>query len=137
MTAPPPTPAGAAPAAATAAPTPAAAAARAAREAKRLSLRSANVALWAQGEKRDAPSASLDAALKKNTAFVTKLRAGLLADAKEALLKSLATLRVEKYVEEIVQAVPEGLGKCTKEKDVGAAGEVSRVAHTETSAGRR
>lgn len=98
------------------------------RDRRRHHLREVNASLWSAAA-RSEPS-NLDSNLKKNTAFIKKLRTpGLVADAKEGLVKDLTTLKVEKYVEEIVQAIPEGIGRCAKEKDVAAASEVGgRVA---------
>jgi hypothetical protein len=53
-----------------------------------------------------------------------RLRAGVGAEARDALLRDMPGLRLEKYVEELVGALPEGLARCAKEKDVAAAGEV-------------
>jgi regulator of nonsense transcripts 2 len=100
------------------------AAARLERERRRHALRAANAALWSAGAgAREAPAAA-DAGLKKNTAYIKRLRAGVGAEARDALLRDMPGLRLEKYVEELVGALPEGLARCAKEKDVAAAGEV-------------
>lgn len=48
------------------------------------------------------------------------------SDNKEQILKDIDALALEKYVEEIVGAVVEGLGKCKTEKDIWSAIEVRR-----------
>lgn len=48
------------------------------------------------------------------------------SDNKDQTLKDIDALALEKYVEEIVGAVVEGLGKCKTEKDIWSAIEVSR-----------
>ncbi|CEH12145.1 Nonsense-mediated mRNA decay 2 protein [Ceraceosorus bombacis] len=99
------------------------------RDRRRHQLRTVNASLWGAPARQEAPN--LDSNLKKNTAFIKRLRApGLVADAKEGLLKDLTSLKVEKYVEEIVQAIPEGLGRSSKEKDVAAASEIVSALHT-------
>lgn len=92
------------------------------RDKKRIALRAQNLDVWQNGPKQ--PTASLDSNMKKNTGFIKKVRQGLTADVKPQLLKEAATLNLDKYVEELVQAVPEGLAKCTTAKDAMAALEV-------------
>lgn len=93
------------------------------RDKKRLALRATNLEVWEKGAKP--PGGSLDSSMKKNTGFIKKVRQGLTADAKVQLLKEAATLNLDKYVEELAQAVPEGLAKCVTAKDSFAALEVS------------
>lgn len=71
-----------------------------------------------------APSGSLDSNLKKNTAFIKRVRQSLALDSRDQLLKEVQTLSLEKYLEEIVQAVPDGLAKCASVKDCWSAVEV-------------
>lgn len=92
------------------------------RDKKRIALKAKNLDVWAKGAKL--PAGSLDSNMKKNTGFIKKVRQGLTADAKAQLVKEAATLNLDKYVEELVQAVPEGLAKCTTAKDSVAALEV-------------
>jgi regulator of nonsense transcripts 2 len=55
----------------------------------------------------------LDTSLKRHTALLTKLRSSLHTPAAvPGILKDIAGLSLEKYVEEAVGAVFEGLGKC-------------------------
>jgi regulator of nonsense transcripts 2 len=69
-------------------------------------------------------SGSLDSSLKKNTAFIKRLRASLNADNQSALLKDLSSLSLEKYIPEVVAAASEGLQKCKTGSDILAAVEV-------------
>ena len=92
------------------------------RDRKRIVLRQRNLAVWQDGPRT--PSGSLDSNMKKNTGFIKRVRQGLGVDAKAQLLKETATLNLDKYVEELTQAIPEGLSKCTLSKDCVAATEV-------------
>ncbi|KAK0554209.1 mRNA decay protein [Tilletia horrida] len=97
------------------------------RDRKRAALRASNLETWAQGP--SPPSGALDSSLKKNTAFVKRIKQSLGADQKDAALKDIATLNLDKYIEEIVQSIPEGLSKCTSAKDCLAAAEVLSALH--------
>lgn len=63
--------------------------------------------------------------MKRNTGFIRKVRQGLGLEARAQLIKEAAGLNLEKYVEELASAVPEGLSKCGLAKDCLAAAEVS------------
>jgi len=67
---------------------------------------------------------SLDSSLKKNTAFIKRLRTSLNGDNQSALLKDIALLSLEKYIPEVVSAASEGLTKCKSVSDILAAVEV-------------
>jgi len=67
---------------------------------------------------------SLDSSLKKNTAFIKRLRTSLNADNQVALLKDISSLSLEKYIPEVVGAASEGLQKCKTVSDILAAVEV-------------
>ena len=97
------------------------------RERKRRQLRASNRSVW---EKGPAPlSKSLDSNLKKNTAFVKRVKQGLGQDARDQLLKDLPQLNLEKYLQELIQAVPEGLARCVTAKDCFAATEILSAFH--------
>ncbi|RKP25779.1 armadillo-type protein, partial [Syncephalis pseudoplumigaleata] len=72
---------------------------------------------------------NLDSNLKKNTAFIKKCRASLGQDAVTQLKRDIKQLKLEKYVSEIVAAVPEGLQRCKREADVAAAVEIISLLH--------
>ncbi|RKP10363.1 ARM repeat-containing protein, partial [Thamnocephalis sphaerospora] len=71
----------------------------------------------------------LDSSLKKNTAFIKKCRASLGQDAQVQLLRDMQQLKLDKYVSEIVAAIPEGLLRCKREPDVVAAVEIISSLH--------
>lgn len=68
---------------------------------------------------------SLDSSLKKNTAFIKRLRTSLNADNQAGLLKDISSLSLEKYIPEVVGAASEGLQKCKTVSDILAAVEAS------------
>jgi regulator of nonsense transcripts 2 len=95
------------------------------RDKKRLNLRRANIEIWKNGPKP--PTGPLDSNMKKNTGFIKRIRQSLGAESKDQLLKEIETLNLDKYIEEIILAVAEGLGRCTGAKDCIAAAEVRLV----------
>ncbi|EPQ29818.1 uncharacterized protein PFL1_02491 [Pseudozyma flocculosa PF-1] len=97
------------------------------RQRRRQQLRAANLAAWSAGP--SIPSSSLDSNLKKNTAFIKRVKQSLAQDARDQLIRDLGTLSLDKYREEIVQAVPEGLQKCINPKDCMAAAEILSAFH--------
>ncbi|GAA6063250.1 hypothetical protein JCM10212_003613 [Sporobolomyces blumeae] len=96
---------------------------------RRLELRTANLEAWERG---GPPSGlgKLDTSLKRHTALLVRLRSSLNAAATvPALLKEIAGLSLEKYVEEAVGAVVEGVSKCKTGPEVTAAVEVVSALH--------
>jgi regulator of nonsense transcripts 2 len=72
------------------------------------------------------PLKNLDASLKRNTAFIKRLRTSLNSpDSIQFLLKEIASLSLEKYVSEIVGAVVEGISRCKTGTEISGAIEVS------------
>jgi len=69
-------------------------------------------------------ASSLDSSLKKNTAFIKRLRTSLNADSQASLLKDIAGLSLEKYIPEVIAAASEGLQKCKTISDTFTATEV-------------
>ncbi|KAJ1022534.1 hypothetical protein NDA16_003523 [Ustilago loliicola] len=97
------------------------------REKKRRQLRAANLQAWTSGP--SAAPKTLDSNLKKNTAFVKRIKQSIGQDARDQLLKDLPQLNLEKYLQELTQAVPEGLSKCVTAKDCFAAAEIISAFH--------
>ncbi|CAO1623073.1 unnamed protein product [Sympodiomycopsis kandeliae] len=98
------------------------------RDKKRMALKISNSQIWDKGP--NAPKGTLDSNMKKNTGFIKKVRQGLTAEAKAQLSKEAASLNLDKYVEELVQAVPEGVSKCNTAKDSMAAVEMLSELHS-------
>lgn len=67
----------------------------------------------------------LDTSLKRHTALLTKLRSSLHTPAAvPGILKDVVSLSLEKYIEEAVGAVVEGLIKCKSGPEITGAVEV-------------
>ncbi|KAG7098665.1 hypothetical protein E1B28_000581 [Marasmius oreades] len=91
------------------------------RHDKRLALKGLN-------EYPSSPESSkLDSSLKRHTALIKRMRQSMAADNRDQILKDIDTLSLEKYVEEIVGAVMDGIVKCKTEKDVWSA--VEAISH--------
>lgn len=93
--------------------------------AKRKELRALNEAAW---EKRiDLSKEKLDASIKKNTSFVKKLKVSLTSEKKNELLKDIKSLKLEKYIAEVVSAIAEA--KLKNQADIAAAVEICSLLH--------
>jgi regulator of nonsense transcripts 2 len=93
---------------------------------KRASLRLANL-----NPSAPLASNSLDSSLKKNTAFIKRLKTGLHANENvQALIKETGTLSLDKYLSEISIALNEGLAKCKSAPEIWGAIEVSTSMNT-------
>jgi regulator of nonsense transcripts 2 len=67
---------------------------------------------------------ALESSLKRHTALIKRIRQSIGLDNRDQILKDIETLTLEKYIEEIAGAVPEGIVRCKFEKDVWSAAEV-------------
>ncbi|ORY06254.1 ARM repeat-containing protein, partial [Neocallimastix californiae] len=93
--------------------------------AKRKELRALNETAW---EKRiDLSKEKLDASIKKNTSFVKKLKVSLTSEKKNELLKDIKSLKLEKYIAEVVSAIAEA--KLKNQADIAAAVEICSLLH--------
>ncbi|KAG5438446.1 hypothetical protein PCANB_002935 [Pneumocystis canis] len=96
---------------------------------KKMELRNKNIEAW-NGKKGIFKTASnLDASLKKNTAFIKRLRTGITGDIHDQLIRDIETLSLEKYISEIVGAATEGLQKSKTSTDIFTAIEVISALH--------
>jgi len=71
----------------------------------------------------------LDTSLKKNNAFIKKLKTSINKDNQDLVLKEIKTLSLTKYLSEIIISSQEGLLKCTKSADVVSAVEIISALH--------
>jgi len=69
----------------------------------------------------------LDSSLKRHTALIKRIRQSVGVDNRDQILKDIDSLTLEKYIEEIAGAVPEGIVRCKLDKDVWSATEVSHL----------
>ena len=97
------------------------------REKWRASLREANQHVWLHGPHGSGDN--LDASLKRNSAFIKRLKQTNLADAKDALVKEVQLLSLTKYLDELIPSIPEILWKATALKDRYAAIEILCALH--------
>lgn len=70
------------------------------------------------------PLKNLDSSLKRHTALIKRMRQSLATDNYEHIMKDIASLSLEKYVDELASAVVEGVARCKTERDVWSAVEV-------------
>ncbi|KAH9851383.1 ARM repeat-containing protein [Lenzites betulinus] len=95
-----------------------------ARRVKRTALKELNISGAGTGLAK-----ALDSSLKRHTALIKRMRQSLGAENYDQILKDIDTLSLEKYVEEIVGAVVEGISRCKTEKDVWSAVEIISAMH--------
>ncbi|KAK1225711.1 mRNA decay protein [Marasmius sp. AFHP31] len=96
-----------------------------ARHDKRLALKQLNENPSSPGSYLE--SSKLDSSLKRHTALIKRMRQSMAADNRDQILKDMETLSLEKYIDEIVGAVLDGIIKCKTEKDVWSA--VEAISH--------
>ncbi|VEU20370.1 DEKNAAC101085 [Brettanomyces naardenensis] len=94
----------------------------------RSSLCHLNSLAW-NGQQSSPATAKLDSSLKKNTAFIKKIRTSIDANSESSLLDGIAKLSLEKYLNELLSAVSEALTRVSKGPDVNAAVEVVSALH--------
>ncbi|BGP42681.1 mRNA decay protein [Rhodotorula kratochvilovae] len=103
--------------------------AKGARALRRLELLRSNDDAWERAGPPDGLG-KLDTSLKRHTALLVKLRSSLNTSAAiPGLLKEISQLNLEKYVEEAVGAIVEGLGKCKTAAETAGAVEVVSAMH--------
>ncbi|TBU55635.1 transcription factor [Dichomitus squalens] len=95
-----------------------------ARRAKRAALKELNV-----HHAGLEPAKALDSSLKRHTALIKRMRQSVGLENREHILKDIESLSLEKYVDEIVGAVAEGIMRCKTEKDVWSAVEIISALH--------
>lgn len=73
------------------------------------------------------PTKALDSSLKRHTALIKRMRQSMGMDNNEQIMKDIASLSLEKYVDELAGATLEGIARCKTERDVWSAVEVRAV----------
>ncbi|KAF7872331.1 hypothetical protein EAF04_003254 [Stromatinia cepivora] len=92
-------------------------------------LRDLNARAW-DGEKDVyAVNKSLDSSLKKNTAFIKRLRTAISAATLSTFLQEIRTLSLHKYLSEIISACYEGLCRLKSPGEVEAGVEIASALH--------
>ncbi|KAK2802654.1 hypothetical protein FQN50_007262 [Emmonsiellopsis sp. PD_5] len=97
--------------------------------ARKRELRSLNARTWAKETDVFPVNKSLDSALKKNTAFIKRLRTGITASALTTFLTDIRTLSLHKYLSEIISACYEGFCKLKSPGEIAAGVEIASALH--------
>ncbi|CAK7273069.1 mRNA decay protein [Sporothrix epigloea] len=97
--------------------------------AKKRQLRVLNERAWAGEQDLFAVNKSLDSSLKKNTAFIRRLRTAISSTTVNSLLQEIASLSLSKYLSEIVSACYEGLLRIKTPADIEAGVEIVSALH--------
>ncbi|KIW22314.1 hypothetical protein, variant 1 [Cladophialophora immunda] len=92
-------------------------------------LRDLNLRVWAGAKDVYEVANSLDSSLKKNTAFIKRLRTGLSSAAQDTFLSEIRTLSLQKYLSEITTATAEGLGRLKTASEIATGIEVVSALH--------
>jgi regulator of nonsense transcripts 2 len=72
---------------------------------------------------------SLDSSLKKNTAFIKRLRTGITSNALTGFLTEVRTLSLQRYISEIISATAEGVSRLKTAGEIAAGVEVVSALH--------
>ncbi|KAK4450704.1 regulator of nonsense transcripts 2 [Podospora aff. communis PSN243] len=97
--------------------------------ARRRELRDLNQRAW-DGESDLFPvSKSLDSTLKKNTAFIKRLRTAISAATLNTFIQEIRTVSLSKYLSEIISACHEGLCKLKSPGEIEAGVEIVSALH--------
>ncbi|KAL6247761.1 mRNA decay protein [Rhinocladiella similis] len=92
-------------------------------------LRDLNLRVWSGAKDVYDVATSLDSSLKKNTAFIKRLRTGISSSGQDTFLAEVRTLSLQKYLSEIISATAEGLSKLKTASEVAAAVEIVSALH--------
>ncbi|KAK8434510.1 armadillo-type protein [Phyllosticta citricarpa] len=92
-------------------------------------LRELNTRAWAGEKDVLNVSASLDSSMKKNTAFIKRLRTAITAASKDTFLTEIRSLSLHKYLSEIISACYEGLTKLKSPGEIAAGVEIVSALH--------
>ncbi|KIV84145.1 hypothetical protein, variant 1 [Exophiala sideris] len=92
-------------------------------------LRDLNLSVWGGAKEVYDVAGSLDSSLKKNTAFIKRLRTGISSSAQETFLSEVRTLSLQKYLSEIISATAEGLSRLKTASEIATAVELVSGLH--------
>ncbi|KAL6858494.1 ARM repeat-containing protein [Trichoderma novae-zelandiae] len=97
--------------------------------ARKRELRALNEKAWEGDKGLINVSSSLDSSLKKNTAFIKRLRTAISAATLSTFLQEIRTLSLHKYLSEIISACYEGLCRLKTPGEIDAAVEIVSALH--------
>ncbi|KAI9841526.1 MAG: hypothetical protein M1837_000627 [Sclerophora amabilis] len=92
-------------------------------------LRDLNARVWSGAKDVFEAKQSLDSSLKKNTAFIKRLRTAVTIPALGGFLQDIRTLSLHKYLSEIISACYEGLCRLKSPGEISAGVEVASALH--------
>ncbi|KAF1940023.1 ARM repeat-containing protein [Clathrospora elynae] len=92
-------------------------------------LRELNIRAWNGEPDVFAVQAALDSSMKKNTAFIKRLRTAVNAPAQAQFLQDIRALSLHKYLSEIISACYEGLCKLKTPGEIAAGVEIVSALH--------
>ncbi|MCJ1402890.1 hypothetical protein MMC11_006111 [Xylographa trunciseda] len=92
-------------------------------------LRDLNLRTWAGDKDVFSTNGSLDSSLKKNTAFIKRLRTAITATAVSTFLQEISLLSLHKYLSEVISASYEGLCRLKTPSEIAAGIEVVSALH--------
>ncbi|KAL7933816.1 armadillo-type protein [Trichoderma chlorosporum] len=97
--------------------------------ARKRELRALNEKAWDGDKGLINVNSSLDSSLKKNTAFIKRLRTAISAATLSTFLQEIRTLSLHKYLSEIISACYEGLCRLKSPGEIDAAVEIVSALH--------
>ncbi|KAF2265958.1 ARM repeat-containing protein [Lojkania enalia] len=92
-------------------------------------LHELNAKAWAGGQDVFPVQGPLDSSMKKNTAFIKRLRTAITASSQTQFLQEIRTLSLHKYLSEIISACYEGLCKLKSPGEIAAGVEIISALH--------
>ncbi|KAF2476168.1 ARM repeat-containing protein [Lindgomyces ingoldianus] len=92
-------------------------------------LRELNFRAWAGHQDVFPVQSSLDSSMKKNTAFIKRLRTAITASSQSQFVHDIRTLSLHKYLSEIISACYEGLCKLKSPGEIAAGVEIVSALH--------
>ncbi|KAI7233191.1 hypothetical protein KC365_g6475, partial [Hortaea werneckii] len=92
-------------------------------------LKDLNLRAWNEEQNVFPVQSSLDSNMKKNTAFIKRLRTGINAAAVSTFTQEVRSLSLHRYLTEIVSACYEGLCKLKTAGEIAAGVEVVSALH--------
>lgn len=97
--------------------------------ARKRELRALNERAWDDEKDLFPVSKTLDSSLKKNTAFIKRLRTAITAATLSTFLQEIRTLSLHKYLSEIISACYEGLCRLKSPGEIEAGVEIVSALH--------
>lgn len=92
-------------------------------------LRELNARAWSGDQDVFPVQGSLDSSMKKNTAFIKRLRTAITASSQTQFIQEIRTLSLHKYLSEIISACYEGLCKLKSPGEIAAGVEIVSALH--------